>query len=492
VAKAGSMKRRAKFDRAGMLAIDPKCFGIDFFFEPVERDPFDIVGETAVVTIDGPMTHHEDWWCDSYDSIVERCTAAFASEAKSVTLVVNSPGGEASGCFDAARALRALADESGKPFNAFVDGMAASGGYALACSADTIFASDTSFVGSIGVIAMMLDATGFDRALGLKYTTVTSGARKADGNPHEPTTEGAIKALQRDVDSLAAIFFEWVASRRSGLDVAGVQALEAGVFHGAGALETGLTDVITTRAALLKDVSIGKVHTGPSAETKGKPMGWKDEMKKAAEDGDEDAKAALAALEADDKDGDEDKKSEKEPDGDEKKAEGDEPKKDDEDDKEKKKDAKAVSTSVDVAAIERIGEVERELSAFKAEKEEKERSELLASHDLTAGQIKILRAQPLEQMKQTLSAFAAKKVTVIDPSAASRISATRGRTQGTGGSAGASKTEMDEIDRKMGLAPIAERPRMVGRDHILPGVTMTKEIAAEVLETNRKAGRGIR
>lgn len=484
------MKRRAKFDRQGFLAIDPKCFGFDFlFFEPEAREPFETQGETAIVTIEGPLTHHADWWCDSYDGIKERVSAALASKASNVLLVIDSPGGEASGCFETSRELRAMAAEAGKPLYAYVDGMACSGGYALACAAEQIAVSDTSFVGSIGVIAQFLDVTKFDAMMGFKYTLVTSGARKADGNPHLPTSEGAVSALQKDVTSLAELFFALVTESRPSLSLDAVRELEAGVTHGAGAVSAGLADVVTTKSALLKDLSAGKVHNGPSATTKGKPMGWKEEMKKAADEGDEEAKAALAALE------DEDKEKDAEGGEDEKKkdAEGDDEKKNDEDEKksegdddEKKKEAASASGSLDVEALERIGKLERDAEANKAASEAKERDELLAQHDLTKGQLALLRKQPLEQMKKTLKEFGAKKATPIDPAAASRAMGTRGRSHGA-----ASPAVADEVDRKMGLTKPNDRPRLVGRDHILPGVTMTKDTAREVLEANRKAGRGI-
>lgn len=488
------MKRRAKFDRPGFLAIDPKCFGLDFFFfGEDEREPFTVDGETAIVTIEGPLTHHADWWCDSYDGIKERVSAALASKATNVLLVIDSPGGECSGCFETSRDLRAMARDAGKPLYAYVDGTACSGGYALACAAEQIAVSDTSFVGSIGVIAQLVDMTKLDAMFGLKYTLVTSGARKADGSPHLPTSEGAVNALQKDVTSLAGLFFALVAESRPALSLDAISGLEAGVMHGAAAVSAGLADVVTTRGALLKDISAGKSHDGPSAAAKGKPMGWKDEMKKAADEGDEEAKAALAALE------DEDKKKDAEGDEDEKKkdAEGDEPKKkDDDDDKdekksegdedEKKKEAASAAGSLDVEALERIGKLEREAEANKAASEAKERDELLAQHDLTKGQIEILRKQPLAHMKQTLNAFGSKK-TPVDPSAVSRTPITRGRSQG----GGTSPSVADEVDRKMGLTKQDDRPRREGRDHILPGVTMTKETAREVLDANRKAGRGI-
>lgn len=222
-------------------------------------------------------------------------------------------------------------------------------------------------------------------------------------------------------------------------------------------------------------------------------MGWKEEMKKAADEGDEEAKAALAALEDEDKDDDEKKDSKKseDEDGDKKAAEDekDEKKSEDEDD-EKKKDASSASRGVDAEAIARVGALEREIDTFKAEREEKQRAEILSQYDLTDSQIALLKKQPIETMKSTVASFATKK-SAFNPAAPTRTSVTLGKGRGDR-NASVSSSVADEVDRRMGLAKTDDRPRWEGRDRIFPGTTMSKETAREVLEANRKAGRGIR
>src|SRR4026207_2151541 len=70
---------------------------------------------------------------------------------RAVALSINSPGGAAAQSHLIHRRIRALADEKKVPVLAFVEDVAASGGYMIACAADEIVADNSSIVGSIGV-----------------------------------------------------------------------------------------------------------------------------------------------------------------------------------------------------------------------------------------------------------------------------------------------------------------------------------------------------
>src|ERR1700750_380965 len=72
--------------------------------------------------------------------------------ARAVALLINSPGGSAVQSHLIFRRVRALADEKKLPVIAFVEDVAASGGYMIACAADEIVADASSIVGSIGVV----------------------------------------------------------------------------------------------------------------------------------------------------------------------------------------------------------------------------------------------------------------------------------------------------------------------------------------------------
>lgn len=210
--------------------------------------PFALAGDVAVVTVEGPLSQRA-WSCwmfrgDGYDAIVDRARAAFADpQARGVVLRLDSPGGEVAGCFEAVRALRAMARNAGKPLVAYVDEMACSAAYALACACDEIVAPDTGMVGSIGVIMSVASRAGELAARGVSVAVISSGKAKADGHPALPLADDARARLQADVDTLAGIFAAEVAASRP-LSAAEVLALEAQVFIGAAARSAGLVDEV--------------------------------------------------------------------------------------------------------------------------------------------------------------------------------------------------------------------------------------------------------
>jgi len=104
--------------------------------------------------------------------------------------------------------------------------IALSAAYAIASSASKIYLNRTGAVGSIGVYALHMDQSGFDKDLGVKYTYVFAGARKVDGNPHEPLSDRAESDIQDEVDREYGIFTETVARNRkaSKKEIVGTQA----------------------------------------------------------------------------------------------------------------------------------------------------------------------------------------------------------------------------------------------------------------------------
>jgi ClpP class serine protease len=241
--KARTQKRAAAYLPRGIMAVNPKAFGEEFFLMggDVAEAPFRREGDAAIVDICGPLFSKAHWCWDSYEDILERVGAAFKSDAARVVMCLDSPGGDAAGCLEAARMLRAMALTAGKPLIAWTETQACSAAYALACAATEIYCTPTGCLGSIGIIDAFVDVTAQDAAYGMRYTFVTSGARKADGNPHVPTSKDALAVKQGQIDTLAALFFGLVEELR-GVPASAVQALQAGVFYGADAVSAGLAN----------------------------------------------------------------------------------------------------------------------------------------------------------------------------------------------------------------------------------------------------------
>lgn len=260
-----------RFDipRGMPVAIDPRAIGASYH-EPPKLPTHSMRDGVAVVDVVGPIAARGGWWCDSYESIRERMTAAIAARPKAVVMRLDSPGGDVAGLFETARDLRAMAAAARVPLVAYVDGMACSAGYALACAAGRIYAPATALLGSIGVIASRWDESEALTQHGVKISLITSGERKADGHPSQPMSETERGATQSLVNDYAGLFFAWVAESRPALSVDSVRGLQAGVLLGQAAVNAGLADEIATFDDVIAAASGAARTTTPSAAARGR------------------------------------------------------------------------------------------------------------------------------------------------------------------------------------------------------------------------------
>jgi len=152
------------------------------------------------------------------------------SGARAVIVHIDSPGGTTAGSQQLYDSLRAL--QARKPMVVVVDGMAASGAYIAALSADHIIAHDTSLVGSIGVLFQFPNFTGALKTLGIQVESIKSSPLKAAPNGFEPTSPEARAAIEAIVLDSYAWFKNLVKNRRS-MDDAQLAAVDDGrVFTG--------------------------------------------------------------------------------------------------------------------------------------------------------------------------------------------------------------------------------------------------------------------
>lgn len=222
-----------------------------------------IDGSTALITIDGPLVNRGAWidancGLTSYEGIGAQVREAEAdSSIRGVILDLNSGGGEATGMFAAAAAIRQLAKS--KYVVAVVNDLAASAAYGLASAADEIVISPTSIVGSIGVVMLHLDRSAEMAAKGVRPTLIHAGAHKVDGNPFEQLSEEVRATMQRDLDAMHARFLETVAlGRGTRLTAAAARATEAKTFIGRDAIAAGLADRFGTVEEILAELSAKK------------------------------------------------------------------------------------------------------------------------------------------------------------------------------------------------------------------------------------------
>src|SRR3978361_209810 len=178
---------------------------------------------------------------------------AFATRnAKAVALVINSPGGSPVQSRQIYLRIRQLATEKKLPVLAFVEDVAASGGYMLACAGDEIFCDPSSILGSIGVVGGTFGFQELIRKIGVERRLYTAGAHKAMLDPflpENPDDVARVKALQREIH---AIFIALVRQSRGARLKAADDVLFTGEYWaGETSVSLGLADAIgDTRSRL--------------------------------------------------------------------------------------------------------------------------------------------------------------------------------------------------------------------------------------------------
>jgi signal peptide peptidase SppA len=147
--------------------------------------------------------------------IAKMLDKAFATKnARAVALVINSPGGSPVQSRQIFLRIRQLAHEKNLQVMVFVEDVAASGGYMLACAGDEIYCDPSSILGSIGVVGGSFGMTELIKKIGVERRLYTAGEHKAMLDPflpEDPDDVARLKAIQREIH---AIFIDLVKKSR--------------------------------------------------------------------------------------------------------------------------------------------------------------------------------------------------------------------------------------------------------------------------------------
>ena len=174
--------------------------------------------QVAVLRLDGVIAPRARFQksvsIDSHGDAIER--AFRLAGLKAVALVVNSPGGSAAQAALLHDRIRAHAAERKVPVYAFVEDVAASGGYWLACAGDEILAQPTSILGSIGVIYAGFGFADAIARLGVERRIHTAGEKKSILDPFRPESEEDVARLKRLQAEIHEAFIALVRDRRGG------------------------------------------------------------------------------------------------------------------------------------------------------------------------------------------------------------------------------------------------------------------------------------
>jgi protease-4 len=164
---------------------------------------------------------------------------------KAIIVRVNSPGGGVAASQEIYEEIKKTR-ESGKIIVISMGSIAASGGYYIACGSNLIIANPGTLTGSIGVIARFINVKDLADKLGIKETTIKSGALKDAGDPFRDVTEKDKKYFQDIIDNTFTQFLEVVAKERKMNKDSLMQYANGRVFTGLQAKEYGLIDSLGT------------------------------------------------------------------------------------------------------------------------------------------------------------------------------------------------------------------------------------------------------
>jgi signal peptide peptidase SppA len=188
------------------------------------------------------------------ESLHELIDKAFEiKNLEALCLSINSPGGSPVQSELISKRIRLLAQEKKIPIYSFVEDLAASGGYWLACIGDQIYASKSSIIGSIGVISAGFGFPAAIDKLGIERRVYAEGKNKSILDPFQPVQKEDIKIIKHLQKQIHQHFIDYVKERRVGKLTQEDDILFNGEFwSGQTAVDFGLIDGIDDMYSFIK------------------------------------------------------------------------------------------------------------------------------------------------------------------------------------------------------------------------------------------------
>jgi signal peptide peptidase SppA len=181
----------------------------------------------------------------SLRSLNQKIEEAFSKSTKAVCLVINSPGGSPVQSELIAERIKFLSKQNKIPVYAFVEDVAASGGYWLACAAEKIFVSKNSILGSIGVISSGFGFTEAIKKIGIERRIYSQGKNKSILDSFMPAKSEDIEIIHKIQKSLHINFIDYVKnSRKNKLKESDEFLFNGEFWDGKLAVDFGLADAV--------------------------------------------------------------------------------------------------------------------------------------------------------------------------------------------------------------------------------------------------------
>lgn len=209
----------------------------------------------ATIPVQGPIFRRANMFTEvSGATSIETLARDFRQalddpSVRGIVFDIDSPGGEVAGVHEFADMIYAA--RGAKPMIAYIDDYGASAAYWIASAADTVIASATAKVGSIGVVSAVRDPTTRS-ARAIEFVSSQSPKKRLD-----PTTPDGKTQIQTIVDDLAGVFVDSVARNRS-VSTGTVLADfgQGGIFIGQGAVTAGLADRLGSHEQALAEARV--------------------------------------------------------------------------------------------------------------------------------------------------------------------------------------------------------------------------------------------
>jgi len=225
------------------------------------------IGSTSVVSLQGPLFGKANMLTEMSGAT---SLEMFASDLKtalnddsvsSVIIDIDSPGGTSEMVKEVGQVV--MEGREQKPIYAFANSMAGSAAYWIGSQATEMFANHSGLVGSVGAYTVHEDYSVADAQQGHKFTFISAGKYKTEGNEHEPLSAEGNAYRQEVIDDLYQDFVNHVAAGR------GVSTDEVEANYGQGrvvpstkALENGMIDGISTLSQLVNHASVNQLRPG--------------------------------------------------------------------------------------------------------------------------------------------------------------------------------------------------------------------------------------
>ena len=219
-------------------------------------------GNVRVLTADGLMTKRGGSMTGGTVDLRRSVRDAAADPSvRGVVLKIDSPGGTVAGMADLARDVQELA--AAKPTFAFVEDMAASGGYWLACACRKIYVNEPlALLGSVGVYSVLYDSSGAADKAGVRPVVARSVPLKGAGVPGDRVTDEQAAVQQELVDGAHAAFRSHVKAARRLTDRQADAVCVGRVWRADDALKLKLHDGIRTMAEVIAEIAGGPAAPG--------------------------------------------------------------------------------------------------------------------------------------------------------------------------------------------------------------------------------------